>query len=490
MTATPHPRREPLALPNQMTATDALFWYAEAANSGVRPIVGGLCILDRHPDERRFRAGYEALLALVPRLRQRVAEPPLSLGLPSWVDDDHLDLSYHLRHLSLPKPGGMRALLDLTATLLGTPLDHQRPPWETYWIDGLGGGKSAYFFKMHHSLADGVGSVALFDLMTTARRDDPFPRLRARPAAAAPLEGQGPAAMSLASIGAGMASATIRLVRGSAETALEILAHPIDAFESLTRTVAVVRGVLSDISNPATRDPLARSAAGLSRRLDVHRVPMKRLRALADALGVTMNDVVLTALSAALGAYHRERSMEVATLNCMVPVNLRGSAEREALGNRVGMLNVALPVGEMSLQGRLQRIHEQTSRGKRDERGRGYPLLFESLAFLPNVGLRWITRASLARINVVCTNIPGLPERRFMAGAEVEAWYPFVSVVEGVPLMMALLSYAGSIEIGLDTDPEAIPDPHRITVLFEQALEELRSSAPRQVAGGKYTRAT
>jgi hypothetical protein len=84
-------------------------------------------------------------------------------------------------------------------------------------------------------------------------------------------------------------------------------------------------------------------------------------------------------------------------------------------------------------------------------------------------------------VNVACTNVPGVGEPRFMAGARVDAIYPFASVVEGTPLVMALLSYAGRMQIGVDTDPEAIPDPHRITALFEKALKEL----DRLAAGGE-----
>ena len=93
--------------------------------------------------------------------------------------------------------------------------------------------------------------------------------------------------------------------------------------------------------------------------------------------------------------------------------------------------------------------------------------------------MRWIARRSLGRVNVACTNVPGVAEPRSMAGAPIESIFPFASVVEGTPLVVALLSYAGRIELGIDTDPEAIPDPHRIAELFEAALEEYEKLAPR-----------
>jgi hypothetical protein len=145
---------DPLRLPRRMAPTDALFWYAEAALPIFRPIIGGLYILDRTPQAERVEASLDAAMALVPRLRQRVVEVPFGLGLPEWAEDPHFDRSYHLRHLGSPQPGTLRQLLDLTATLLATPLDRERPLWEAYWFDGLEGGRAAYFFKMHHSLVD------------------------------------------------------------------------------------------------------------------------------------------------------------------------------------------------------------------------------------------------------------------------------------------------------------------------------------------------
>ena len=106
-----------------MAATDALFWYAESALPEFRPIIAGLYGLDRAAIAEQIEAGVELAIALVPRLRQRVVEAPLHLGLPEWIEDPHFDRSYHLRHVALPAPGGERELLDLVAALFATPLD-------------------------------------------------------------------------------------------------------------------------------------------------------------------------------------------------------------------------------------------------------------------------------------------------------------------------------------------------------------------------------
>jgi WS/DGAT/MGAT family acyltransferase len=457
-----------------MAPTDALFWYAESALPIFRPVIGGLYILDRSPDRQAIEAACKAATALVGRLRQRVVEMPFHLGLPEWVEDTHFDEAYHLRHLSVPAPGTMRDLLDLVAALFATPLDRERPLWEAYVIDGVEGQRAAYFFKMHHSLVDGVGSIALLDVLTQGARHEPIPRVQVRrPGPARQLGGL----QSLQRLAADNVRTSADLVRDAAILPLQLLTRPQEVLRQIGGIARGLRGVIGDASGGIVHDPLARSTSGLSRRLDTMEIPLDRLCAIKEAWKVTINDVVLTALTGTLREYHRERNVKIDHLNCMVPMNLRGRDEGDVLGNRVGMFNVVLPLGEKRAARRLKRIVRQTRTAKSDGRTSLYPFLMQTLTMLPGAVFGWLARHSVERVNVACTNIPGVRERRFLAGAEVLAIYPFASVVQGAPLVIALLSYGDIMEIGIDTDPEAIPDPHRIVELFTAALDELDSAA-------------
>ena len=476
----PDPPLQPLRLPGQMAATDALFWYAETALPTFRPIIAGLYVLDRRPDRALLGTAHDAVLAVVPRLRQRVVEPASLLQAPQWAEDQHFDRGYHIRHLSVPAPGTVRELLDVTAVLFATPLDRERPLWEAYWIDGLENGRSAYFFKMHHSLVDGVGSVAIMNALTQRHRRDAAPRVaRTRSATArevVPSAGKGLTGMVLDSV------REVAAIAGRAAGApLHILTHPGDSADQMWRLARGLRGMWSEMSAPAVRDPLSGSTSGLSRRFDVMEIPLARLDAIRKPLGVTLNDLILTVLAGTLGAYHRERRVHSDTLTCMVPMSLRGRDEQDTLGNRVGVFNVGLPVGERRPERRLSRIVRQTQAAKRDRRSTLYPFFVQTLTALPAGAFRWLARQSLGRVNVACTNIPGVSERRYLAGAAVDAVYPFASVVQGTPLVMALFSYAGTMDIGIDTDPEAIPDPHRISELFLVHLDEMAELAGRGV---------
>lgn len=469
---------QPFRLPRRMTPSDALFWYVETAVPAFRPIIAGLYVLDRHPRKNGIEAALKTTIKLVPRLRQRVMETPLHLGLPEYVDDEHFDLAYHLRHVSVPKPGRMRDLLDLAGSLLATPLDRERPLWEAYWIDGLRNDGSALFMKMHHALVDGVGSLAITRGLTQRSRKDKPPRIvltDRRPRRAKP--GGRSALARLGKMAIDNTRASTSLAVSAATAPARFLAHPIAGWEQILATARGLRGVMLDATQPPIRDPLGPNAAGISRRLDVLDVPLARLRAIKTPLGGTINDVVLTALAGAVGAYHRKRRVYVATLNCMVPMSLRAVTEREALGNRVGMINVALPVGERRPDRRFANIVAQTRAAKRDMRGGLYPLLASTLTLLPGAAFSWLAHQALGRVNLVCTNIPGVPETLYMAGGKVMAVYPFASPVEGTPLIVALVSYTDRMDIGIDTDPEAIPDPHKLTEMFLDSLDELERLA-------------
>jgi WS/DGAT/MGAT family acyltransferase len=267
------------------------------------------------------------------------------------------------------------------------------------------------------------------------------------------------------------------LLRQAAAVPVRLITQPAETWATLRAAAQGVAGMITDLGQASVRDPLGGESTGLSRRFDVMRIPLDRLRAIKEPLEVTINDVVLTVLAGALGAYHRERHVRVASLNCMVPISLRGSDEREALGNRVGTFVVRLPLTESHAADRLLSIVRQTRRAKSDRRGAAAPLLMNLAVLLPGFALRWLAKQNLGKINVACTNVPGMPERRYMAGALVEAVYPFASVVEGTPLVVALLSYGGIMHVGIDTDPEAIPDPRRLHTLFAAQLRELEHLA-------------
>ena len=475
----------PLQLNSRMLPTDALFWYVEEATPELRPLVAAVMILDRRPDHDRLHAAVERWVARLPRLRQRVVEAPLRLALPEWEDDPHFELDYHAREVILPEPATERHLLDFVGAVFATPLDHLRPLWEAYLIEGLEGGRAACFFKAHHSVMDGVGSLAVFDAFTQAHRDEPVRvprRLPSRPPSSPPVRFVRLVRDAAANAASGLGAA--------AAVAARAALSPGQVIDEVGGAVRGVRGMIADLTAPSTPDPLAQASTGIGRRLDAMVLSLPRLQRIKDALGATLNDVILTAVSGAVGRYYTHRKVHVDELRCMVPISLRLSADRHALGNRVGAFNVALPVGEPDPLLRLARIQRQTGAAKRDHRGAAWPLLIRVMASMPGFAYRLLAQTVTGRVNLICTNMPGPPLQRYLAGAKIDAMYPFAPVALGTPLSIALMSYGDSYGVGVDTDPAAIPDPELLTRYLAAAIDEIenRATVPRPRSDGQSQR--
>lgn len=467
-----------ISLPSHMLPSDALFWYAEEATPALRPIVGGLFLLDRAPETEQLERAVLGWIQRIPRLRHRVHEEPLRLRLPEWRDDPHFDLHYHLRHLELPAPGTRKELFELVSALFASPLDTARPLWEAYDIRGYERRRAALLIKVHHCVMDGVGSMTGFDALTQMSRNQPVPLPRLRSAQTPTVSGR-------------IARLALDSLRNVTDTTLATLSFAGSALRNPTAVSADVaaairglRGVFHDLTAPAAPDPLAQKATGIGRRLDELVLPLARLRQLKDAFGVTLNDLMLAIVAGAVGRYYRSRNLQVAELHCMVPISLRSEDQRHLLGNRVGMCNVALPIAELDPVRRLERIHEQTLAAKRDRRGAAYPFLMRWLTLVPTFFLRVLAQASTGRINLIVTNVPGPEETRYLAGARIDAIYPYAPVTMGLPLSIAILSYADKLGIGIDTDPAAIPDPTPLHHFLEEAAAEFERVARARAASG------
>src|SRR5215472_18520212 len=151
----------------RMTALDAGFYFAEHACVPMH--IGALAVFEGPaPSYQEFKDLYADRLARAPRYRQVVRTAPLQLLRPAWTDDWQFELGHHVRRAAVPAPGQARQLHRLAGEIYAEPLDRSRPLWEAWLLDGIGAGRWAILFKMHHCLVDGVGGVDLmavvFDL--------------------------------------------------------------------------------------------------------------------------------------------------------------------------------------------------------------------------------------------------------------------------------------------------------------------------------------
>lgn len=471
----PAMRRRVVSAPStSMVPTDAFFWYAEAAIPQLRPLVAGLFILDRPPDRQRFHASVRRLVARMPRLRHRVLENRLPMTLPRWGEDHSFDLDYHLRRIVLPRPATQRHLFDFAGAIFATPLDHLRPLWEAYLIEGLKEDRAAFFLKVHHSVMDGVGSVALFDALTQADRSERVHAPRHRARGSTDVADQA----DVMALGRDWLWNTATGLAGALSAGAEAIRRPQEALGQLRRTAYGMRRLIDDLRAPVSPDPLTARATGVGRRLDGLTFSLSHMRLLKDALGVTLNDLVLAIVSGALGRYNRGRGIQLAAMRCMVPVNVRQGHERAALGNRVTAFMVQLPVGERDFTRRLELIRAQTNVAKGDGQTQGYQLLMQAVSLVPAELFRVAAQSARGRLHLICSNVPGPPVQRFLAGAKVEVVYPYAPIMLGTPLSIALISYGDAYTVGIDSDPASIPDPERLRQYIEAEMKELEGLTP------------
>ncbi len=471
---------------DRLTVLDATFLELEQLDQGALMNIGGVMVFERPaagvaPAIERVRDHLAARLGRLPRYSQRLSSTRTgSWAWPHWTQDERFDIRGHIRRASLPTPGSDEQLCDWTADFFSHPLDRTRPLWEMVLIDGLADGYWALGWKTHHCLVDGVGSVDVVGLMLDPEPVSDEVTLPAGAAPASPMPDVDggdhrdsrlprPPEMFVqaAQAGARVATSGVSTVR-----------HPRAAFD---RSRALAELLMRDEIAAAPRTSL-NVPIGQTRRYAVVRVPLAELKALGRELGGSVNDVVLAACSSGLRGLLLSRGEDppAAGLRAMVPMNLRDTSGRLALGNRVTSLFVALPVAEDDPQDRLDQIAAATKRLKSSGAAGGPTALLDLAALAPPV----VVHATLARtqystrlFNVTITNVPGQQQPLYAFGSLMREIYPFVPLAAEHAVAIAIFSYNGSVTFGISADSESTPDIDVLACGIESGLEELRALA-------------
>jgi WS/DGAT/MGAT family acyltransferase len=471
-----------------LSALDTTFLEAETPDTplhlgAVARFEGGP-LLDAHGELRLddVRAGVAARLHLFPRFRQRVVAVPGRVGRPVWVDDDTFDIADHVRVHRVGSPGDRAAWLATAGDLTAAPLDLTRPLWELWFVTGLADGTVGMVEKVHHAMIDGVSGVevaaALLDLEPDADRGEP--------AAWSPRPAPGPGRLL-----ARAAGATLVRPAAVARAVGDVAAHPTRVPQTVARTVGAAVDTLTTAVRTTTNPAPAslHRAVGCGRRIEAVSRPLEDVRLAGRAMGATVNDVVLAAVSAGLQALltHRGEPTDGVVLEALVPVSVRSDDEHLALGNRVAALIVPLPVGVPTTIRRLADVARATAARKAAHQAEHTELLMDSADLLP-LGLLGAIARSIHRqpmVDVVVTNIPGVGVPLYFLGARLLESIPIVPLAGNLPVGVAVLSYDGELTIGLHADGAACPDLDVLAAGIAADLDELLSrTAP---AGGAET---
>jgi diacylglycerol O-acyltransferase len=473
----------------KLTPLDASFLHLETPRTHMH--IGGVAIFEPSP-LGTGRALYDGLvraiaprLDLMPRYRQKLAFVPLSLDTPVWVDDPDFDISQHLLRAALPKPGGDGELKDLIGRIFSRPLDRRRPLWELFIVEGLRDGRWALISKSHHSMVDGVSSLELTTILLDAEREpsrQPFgvSRWEAR---------ESPSGFGL----------LVNSLRQRVTRPARVLSAARAVAGQPGRLANALRDTASGLVSMAEHMGAPKSAingdTGPARGFSYSRFPLDDFRAVKAVFGGTINDIVLAAVAGGLRHFLVARGVdpddENEALEALCPVSIRDTSERAALGNRLAMLLVKLPIGEADPARRLAAVRATVDRLKARKQAVGADFLLNLAGFAPSTLHAMVARASLRQIsfNLIVTNVPGPQFPLYCQEAQLLEVFPIAFLYDGQQVAVAIFSYLGTLNFGYLVDADGVRDVEIFAGCVEEGLRELVDAA-REAADFKGRRRT
>ncbi len=469
-----------MAVMERMAGIDAGFLAMETPSQHMHTLKIAILDVSRVPGGysfERFRDVLGARLDRLPPFRRRIVEVPGRLNHPVWIADPGFDLDAHLQRVVLPSPGIRAQLDDVVSSIASRPLPRDRPLWEVSVVEGLADGTVAFVAKLHHCIADGVTAAEL--LVGVLDRDPEAPDR--------PEDGDAPGWR------AEPVPSRVRLVVDALVDALRALAG---LPELITRTVRGLVNVARGRRARAASAPLPFATPKLRfnraltprRRFVSTTLPLADVKTLKQALGCTVNDVVLALCTGALRRYLLARGeLPDRALVASVPVSTRAPASAPtSAANNVSNLFTTLPVHVDDPRARLAEIHAVTQAAKDQLARLGPAMLADWSELTPplpfGATVRAYSRLRLANrhrppVNLVVSNVPGPTEPLYVAGAQLVELFSVGPVLENAGLNITVWSYLDGLDVGLLACDDAMPDLRSLVTDLHDALDELRELA-------------
>ena len=471
----------------QLTGLDAAFLALETANSTGH--VGGVCILDPRdaPVPLTLARLTEVLgerLPLVPVLRRKLLAVPFGLDQPYWIDDPNFDIEYHIREIALPRPGSEAQLTEQVSRLHARPLDRSRPLWEIYLITGLARRRAAVYTKIHHAAIDGASGAELLTILL-----DLTPDGREVPATRPfrPARPPRPAALT-ALAAARLAWRPVETVRFTSEVVrfLPSLAPAVGGL--VGGMLGLNRGdgeVIRTTPGRAPATPFNRPITP-HRRLALRSVDLETVKAIKNAFGVSVNDVVMAMCAGALRRWLTDHSaLPDGPLIAMIPVSVRDTTSKTSMGNKVSAMLAALPTNVSDPAERVRIAHAATQTAKAQQAAIPQGLVDHISDFaLPALTARAarvvFATGVLHRLppfNLCISNVPGPNVPVYLCGARLLAHYPVSVITDGQGLNVTLVGYLGQLHFGLVSCRELVPDLETLADYLTEELDVLAEAA-------------
>ena len=457
-----------------MTPLDAAFLEAEDEEPGVSLAISSTAIFEGPPPTNaEFTELITERLPLIPRYRQKVREVPLDLAAPVWIDDENFDLGYHLRRTALPAPGGRAELATLIGRVMSTRLDRDRPLWEYWLVEGLSENRWALICKVHHCMVDGVSGTDLYRVFLD---ESPLTDRAAAPDEWHPE----PEPRNLVLV----ADALLTLALNPVAQVRMLVGALGQARAVAGQASAVLRGLrtLSGALRPADPSSLSGSLSA-HRRFTWAHAGLADVRTVRHALGGTVNDVVLAAITSGFRALllSRGETPHEHSVRSLVPVNLRAPGDESRRGNQVSLLLASLPVHLADPVERLEAVRTHLSDLKSGKESESGAMLTELSKWEPfpllSVPYRVLARLPQRSIVTVTTNVPGPRQPLYARDRRLVEMIPYVPIASTVRVGVSIFSYCGDLTFGVTGDYDSAADIGVLANGIEEGLAELVKTA-------------
>lgn len=474
---------------------DSLFLHLE--REGQPLSIASFSDFEGEIDLKACRQFVESRLPLIPRYRQRVVSPPLNVGLPTWEFDPHFDIRNHISEVTL-KRGTEAEFKTTAAKLVSATLDRQRPLWHFTLVHGLKGHRTGIVARVHHCLADGIAGVELMSVLMDANAKVAPPPKRAEVRSEPPRD-----AMTLFVDGLlrSCFSVVDRVLKVQAECATAVqgamrTSEGGDVASYAQATESVLPGMIeliTEMAAPTERLPFNSVCRGPQQTAWAE-IPLDEIKAIKNACGATVNDVILAVLTIAIGRYCELHGFDVTGRNVriVVPVNVRSNGQVTELGNQITFLPLNVPL-DLRDPGRLMSLLHRKMESFKTSKAAELVVLAGTLAgtippSLQAIVAPIVSQLPLSLANTIITNVPGPQHPLYFMGHKMLRWYPYVPIGGEMGVNIAALSYNGFVYFGFTGDVHAAPDLARFEKLTGDAFDELRRQGnvkPRAKANKK-----
>lgn len=411
----------------------------------------------------------------IPTFREKLANSFLNLDHPVWVEDEEFDLIRHVHRVGLPAPGGRAELAEICGHLASLPLDRRHPLWEMWAIEGLDGtdprqgGRLAVMTKIHHAAVDGVTGANLMSQLCSLEPQAPPP---------APVQASNPTNPLRIAIG-GLGRFATRPISLATSVLPATVGTVVD---TVKRVAGGGRAMAAPFAAPQT--PFNASITA-HRNVAFAQLDLEDIKTVKNHFGVKVNDVVMALVSGVLRDYLIDRAeLPESSLVAMVPVSVHDRSDRPGRNQVSGMFS-SLRTDIEDPAERLMAIAEANNAAKEHSSAIGASLLQDWSQFAGpavfGIAMRVYARSSLTESrpvhNLVVSNVPGPQMPLYFLGAEVEALYPLGPIFHGAGLNITVMSLYGTLNVGLISCPELIPDLWDMADGFGAGIKELLAAA-------------